>query len=795
MRNKSRLLLAASATLAIVLSCASAAASYEATAWGGNGDGQLGNGSPFNGADFSPNEVPAPVIGLSEVIGLSAGEAHSLALLSNGTVMAWGLNSSGQLGNGTRSGPYECHPTVVHEYCNPAPEAVPGLSGVTAVAAGGDHSLALLNTGKLMGWGDNYFGELGDGTTESSDVPVAAGSGLTNVQAIATSYQLSFALTNSGQVFAWGSNKHGSLGAGENPCPGWEICRTPVAVSGVTSAKAIAPTIAALSSGTVVDWGPNREGELGDGATNEGSSVPVTVKGLSTATAVADGADFNEALLANGTVWAWGANWSGQLGDGSESGPESCEGNPCSTTPVEVTGLSGVRAIAASGSVSLALLNNGTVMTWGGGQDTPVPVCGLKEVSGLAAGEGFYLSFGPPHELCPTVTGVSPNHGPGIGKTSVTITGTNFAGASKVYFGSASADFTVDSSTSIVATAPKGGSGDVDITVTTPVGTSNDVEADRYQYEVGPAVTRVAPHQGPPSGGSEVIIFGANFTKVTSVDFGETPATKFKVESPTTITAVSPAGTGDAQITVSNDEGTSPVNKETSFSYTAAQAPEFGVCSKAKKAGTGQFLDANCTEEGSEGDYEWEPGPSRSTFSLTGSGSVMFETAYGYEITCSSFKGSGEFAGTKEVAGTTLTFKGCHLIQTDSDCETPHGPAGEIKEEEVEGVIGWQNKSAHEVALELGVELLGGGGTVELDCSYVSGPLSGGVLASLEANTLATKLPFEFRQFHGVQAIQSFEGGPTEQLQFSFDDSGNEPIGLSAEMFLKGGKLEVGTVR
>ena len=124
-------------------------------AWGCNDSGQLGNGTTTD------SDVPVAVSGLGGVTAIAAGADHSLALLSDGTVMAWGYNGSGQLGNGTTTD-------------SDVPVAVSGLSGtVTAIAGGGTHSLALLSDGTVMAWGRNGSGQLGNGTTTDSHVPVA----------------------------------------------------------------------------------------------------------------------------------------------------------------------------------------------------------------------------------------------------------------------------------------------------------------------------------------------------------------------------------------------------------------------------------------------------------------------------------------------------------------------------------------------------------------------------------------------------------------------------------------------
>jgi hypothetical protein len=287
---------------------------------------------------------------LSEVKAIAAGTHQSLALLQNGTVMAWGQYP----GNGTNS--------------SNVPVPVTGLSGVAAIAAGGggyDYSLALLENGKVMAWGNGTSGQLGNGGTESSQVPVEVTGLSAPVAAIAAGEAHSLALLSSGTVMAWGVNGLGQLGNGTET-----KSNVPVAVSGLTEVTAISAggyhSLALLSNGTVKAWGYNFTGQLGDG-TSTGpeqcgevkvgcAKVAVPVSGLSGVSAVAGGEFHSLALLANGTVKAWGNNEKGQLGDGTSAGPEACgvEGS-CSTTPVSVSKLSGAAGIAAGGRHGLEL--------------------------------------------------------------------------------------------------------------------------------------------------------------------------------------------------------------------------------------------------------------------------------------------------------------------------------------------------------------------------------------------------------------------------------------------------------
>jgi hypothetical protein len=167
----------------------------------------------------------------------------------------------------------------------------------------------------------------------------------------------------------------------------------------------------------------------------------------------------------------------------------------------------------------------------------------------------------------PTVTNVNPNTGPASGGTSVSITGTNFSGATVVRFGgNAAGSFTVNSATQITATSPAG-TGTVDVTVSTAGGTSATGSADQFTYTSAPTVTNVNPNAGSPSGGTSVTITGTNFSGATAVRFGGNAAGSFTVNSATQITAISPAGTGTVDVTVTTAGGTSAAGSADQFTY------------------------------------------------------------------------------------------------------------------------------------------------------------------------------------------------------------------------------------
>jgi alpha-tubulin suppressor-like RCC1 family protein len=371
-RRGSTLILAAIiAASTMAIAAPAQAAPNVAKAWGRNQEGQLGNGTKGPETCSPPENIgcsttPVSVSGLSGVTAVSGGGDFSLALLEAGTVMAWGQGQSGQLGNGT------FEPSNV-------PVAVKELSGVTMIAAGGSHGLALLSNGTVMAWGANG-GQLGDGTNTASDVPVAVcapgetapcANRLSGVKAIAAGENYSLASLENGTVMAWGQNQAGQLGTGTT-----NSSAVPVEVTGLSEAvTAIAAgghhSLAVLAGGTVMAWGENQFGQLGGGKETklgEGIDVPVAVNGLTGVVAVSAGQLFSLALLSNGTVKAWGRSEEGALGNGENTGPEHCGEHmesACSEKPVAVKGLSGVTAIAAGGEHALALLGSGPVMAWG----------------------------------------------------------------------------------------------------------------------------------------------------------------------------------------------------------------------------------------------------------------------------------------------------------------------------------------------------------------------------------------------------------------------------------------------
>jgi alpha-tubulin suppressor-like RCC1 family protein len=558
-----------------------------AQAWGDGGFGQLGDGSTEN------SDVPVTVRNLGEVTNTAAGMASSVALLGSGATMAWGDNFEGRLGDGNTGGPETCGETP----CSKTPVAVQGLGEVTAVAGGGEFSLALLANGTVMAWGSNQFGQLGDGSTESSDVPVQV-SNLSEVTAIAAGLHHGLALLKNGTVEVWGDNSDGELGdgtftgpeqCGETPCS-----KTPLVVPGLSTVTAVAGggefSLALLSSGSIMSFGNGEFGELGDAST-ENSDAPVPVRNITEASGVAAGDGFALALLKSGGVMSWGNNTYGELGDG---------GTGFSDVPISVSNITEASAIAAGADDGVALLKSGSVMDWGGNQfgqlgngttvessNVPVKVSNLSQVSAIAAGGFYNLAAGA--LSIPTVTKVEPASGPAAGGTSVTITGTNLTGATAVKFGQSNAQSFKVETEKIIAVSPPG-AGTVDVTVTTPSGTSPTTAADRFGY--GPTVSKLEPSTGAVTGGETVTVTGTGFAGARAVKFGQTNAKSFAVESETKLTAVTPPGSGTVDVTVTTANGTSPTTTADDFKYIAPwEHPQLYVGAEKKRGGVqvGEF--------------------------------------------------------------------------------------------------------------------------------------------------------------------------------------------------------------
>ena len=282
--------------------------------WGYNLFGYLGNGS------LAESHVPTDVVGLtSGAVAVSTAESWTCAVIAGGKVRCWGANTSNKLLSDDGSS------------LSTVPVDRAGLSsGVSTVSAGGHHGCALLSTGGIMCWGNNDDGQLGNGSWTKSAVPKAVTGLSSGVIAVAAGASHTCALTSVGGVKCWGQNTKGQLGNGstlDSPVP-VDVVGLSSGVATISAGKA--QTCAVTSLGAVECWGENSYGKLGNGVPGN-SGVPVEVVGLSaSAVDVSTAVEHTCALLSNGGVMCWGYNYHYQLGTDAKAS---------STVPVAVMGL------------------------------------------------------------------------------------------------------------------------------------------------------------------------------------------------------------------------------------------------------------------------------------------------------------------------------------------------------------------------------------------------------------------------------------------------------------------------
>jgi alpha-tubulin suppressor-like RCC1 family protein len=320
--------------------------SHVVASWGDNSWGELGDGTT------APlRTLYGDISAGSDVIQVAAGRTHNLAVRSDGTVTAWGLNGHGALGDGTTTD-------------RSTPVQVRGLTGViTQVAAGEQFSLALRSDGTVWAWGRNDHGQLGRGTTSSGELVPARVAVLNRVTKISAGRDFALALRSDGIVFAWGANRFGQIGNGTTS---FSPVSVPVKIAGLSQVTGISAgwnsSLATENSGiaavtSVWAWGNNDDGQLGDGTT-AGHSTPERVTGVPVSIAgISAGGQFAAVLGTDGSVWGWGTNGLGQL-------------NFAPTVPVTrpvsvIAAGSRITQISAGGGHMLALRSDGTVLGWG----------------------------------------------------------------------------------------------------------------------------------------------------------------------------------------------------------------------------------------------------------------------------------------------------------------------------------------------------------------------------------------------------------------------------------------------
>ena len=333
--------------------------------WGNNGNGELGDGT--NNSSNTPVKVK-DINGniLTGITAVSARGGYTVALKTDNTVWSWGLNGNGQLGDGTTT------------YRNEAVQVKNSSTGqaltdVTAVSAGGAHTVALKKDGTVWSWGWNCFGQLGDGTTTDSNKAVqvkdSSGQPLADITAVSAGGCHTIAVKKDGTVWSWGWNDWDQLGDGTTTDSNKAVQVKDSSGQALTDVIAVSAgglhTVAMKKDGTVWSWGYNNFGQLGDGTTaNKNKAVQVkdsSGQPLADITAVSAGESHTVVLKNDKTVWSWGYNNHGQLGDGTTaSRNEAVQVKDSSGQP-----LADITTVSAGESHTVVLKNDKTVWSWG----------------------------------------------------------------------------------------------------------------------------------------------------------------------------------------------------------------------------------------------------------------------------------------------------------------------------------------------------------------------------------------------------------------------------------------------
>jgi alpha-tubulin suppressor-like RCC1 family protein len=733
-------------------------------AWGYD-DAELGDPADMENTILPGSETasfPIEMLGVPQALDVAAGGAD-LALLTNGTVMASSRNFEGEAGHGD----YKRHFLPVPVCAVGVSECSEGpyLEDVTSVASGYFHSLALLKNGTVVAWGTNRRGQLGTGAGLNSspvpepvclvvEFPCQAQNVLSGVVAISAGFEFSLALLKDGTVLAWGGNGYGQLGLGKTNGP--EKCAESTSCSrrprpvellaGVTSIAAGQNySVALLQNGTVMSWGgPNSLGEIGDGTTEERTiPVPVCAAGehapcshrLGGVEAIATGAWNSFAVLESGSVLGWGENFEGDLGTGSLEGPEHCP-QSCSKVPIEPSGLGEVLALGSGqyGAAPLALASSGAVMSWGSGY--------WGALGNGTSGEKADATL--PVRVCSPEAGGTCPEGPYL-------------------------------------TGPLNAVGE---------GTLHSVVARGSL----PRITSVHVSTGPPSGGTTVKINGYNLAGATAVSFGGSAASGVEVRSPDEVRATSPAGTGTVDVTVTTAEGTTATGPADQFAY-ETPTPEYGRCIRVT-TGTGTFGNAGCTTPGGERKYVWYPAfgaghdlvKKRFTTKQKAATEIELETPGTVPIRCLGETSSGEYTGLKTVGGMQLTLTLCHR-EPAVTCQSAGAERAEIVTNVLSGTLGVVSASPLGPAEdELGLDLAPTEGETVAQFACTGGPtvtLDGSVVVPIKANATQPKVSLKFKASRDVQLPSHLAGREADVLEAELEESGVFQLaGLSATLQL-----------
>jgi alpha-tubulin suppressor-like RCC1 family protein len=305
--------------------------------WGYNSNGQLGNGTSGNTTQLLPTRVGTATTWAA----LAVGQSHNLARRTDNSIYAWGVNQRSQIGQGF---PYSTTLTQVVDYY--------GVTSWSQAAAGYNTSFAISTT-TLFGWGANGSGQLGNGSTSDYNTPIPVP--LSAWRSKANGYAHSVGVKTDGSLWGWGDNQFGQAGINN-----YSYYETPIRVGSATNWQTVVAgynhSAALRTDGTLWAWGQNTSGQLGNGTTT-GTRAPQQVGTATNWTNVACGANHTVAVRQDGTLWAWGQNANGQVGTGSAGGLQQ--------VPVQVGTATTWQSAAAGTSFTLAVRTDGSLWAWG----------------------------------------------------------------------------------------------------------------------------------------------------------------------------------------------------------------------------------------------------------------------------------------------------------------------------------------------------------------------------------------------------------------------------------------------
>ena len=308
--------------------------------WGGNGNAQLGNGS----TSITNQPTPAQVGTAATWQSISAGALHALALQADGTLWAWGNNGYGQLG------------TATAQFNQPTPIQVGTATTWRGLSAGYSHSAAVRQDGSLWTWGDNSYGQLGDGTTTQQNVPVQVATEA-SWQTVRAGQYYTTALRQDNSYWAWGYHSYGQLGNGRSAQLVPYQLPEPATWRSVSAGPYY--SLAIRPDGTLWGWGQNTTGQLGLGSTTS-QRQPAQV-GTATNWASASASYVHAAAVRqDGTLWTWGDNSNGQLGDGTTT---------AHLRPAQVGTATDWASVSTGYYYTLALKTDGSLWAWGRGAE------------------------------------------------------------------------------------------------------------------------------------------------------------------------------------------------------------------------------------------------------------------------------------------------------------------------------------------------------------------------------------------------------------------------------------------